>query len=381
MQAKAGEAEIDRQRPLDLVAAVVEQLALVGNRRRHAVADRRSRSRGADRGSPDGTAASGTDRRRWPAAPVGPEADVAVGVEIEPVERLRQLDGAAALEGHGQRVRGPAGRRPRSGTGCGRRRGRPLARSAGAGRPRTGARLRGAGCGGGTGSSAAAGLGSLGPRGTAGTNGAVGDIGRIGRIMARPVRLPRATIAAPRNADSSTSVRYTAERFEPDACKIRVNNDGKNACDAGALRLSHALPNFARACGRVSVGGHPDKRPDSRPRTMTYASVDTPNRQPEAKPAHPVLNGGRGLKQRRTGFFGLVGPPKVGTEEACFIIAGRADGVSPSNPRQHRRVKNPRVAPCLHRTADATTSLPADAGRPVFGRPSDLQSGARKRLR
>jgi hypothetical protein len=25
------------------------------------------------------------------------------------------------------------------------------------------------------------------------------------------------------------------------------------------------LPNFARACGRVSVGGHPDKRPDSRP--------------------------------------------------------------------------------------------------------------------
>jgi len=25
------------------------------------------------------------------------------------------------------------------------------------------------------------------------------------------------------------------------------------------------LPKFARACGRVSVGGHPDKRPDSRP--------------------------------------------------------------------------------------------------------------------
>jgi hypothetical protein len=24
-------------------------------------------------------------------------------------------------------------------------------------------------------------------------------------------------------------------------------------------------PNFARACGRVPVGGHPDKRPDSRP--------------------------------------------------------------------------------------------------------------------
>jgi hypothetical protein len=24
------------------------------------------------------------------------------------------------------------------------------------------------------------------------------------------------------------------------------------------------MPKFARACGRVSVGGHPDKRPDSR---------------------------------------------------------------------------------------------------------------------
>ena len=34
-------------------------------------------------------------------------------------------------------------------------------------------------------------------------------------------------------------------------------------------RLLNALmsrpPNFARACGRVPVGGHPDKRPDSRP--------------------------------------------------------------------------------------------------------------------
>jgi hypothetical protein len=29
--------------------------------------------------------------------------------------------------------------------------------------------------------------------------------------------------------------------------------------------LNSRLPNFARACGRVPVGGHPDKRPDSRP--------------------------------------------------------------------------------------------------------------------
>ncbi|CAM3290597.1 hypothetical protein JHFBIEKO_5027 [Methylobacterium mesophilicum] len=46
------------------------------------------------------------------------------------------------------------------------------------------------------------------------------------------------------------------------------------------------------------------------------------NRQPEAKPANPALHGGRSLKQRRTGFFGLVGPPKAGTEEACFSLPG-----------------------------------------------------------
>jgi hypothetical protein len=36
------------------------------------------------------------------------------------------------------------------------------------------------------------------------------------------------------------------------------------ACDCEQNRLFYLLPNFARACGRVSIGGHPDKRPDSR---------------------------------------------------------------------------------------------------------------------
>ena len=34
-----------------------------------------------------------------------------------------------------------------------------------------------------------------------------------------------------------------------------------------------ALPNFARACGRVSVGRYPDKRPDSRPERDRDASL------------------------------------------------------------------------------------------------------------
>ena len=94
--------------------------------------------------------------------------------------------------------------------------------------------------------------------------------------------------------------------------------------------LIYPLPNFARACGRVPVGGHPDKRPDSRPKALL--AFDTPNRQPEAKPAHLALSGERGLKQRRTGFFGLAGPPKVGTEEACFSLPGVRSG--PPVPNQ-----------------------------------------------
>ena len=37
------------------------------------------------------------------------------------------------------------------------------------------------------------------------------------------------------------------------------------SCIVAGQRLLASPPNFARACGRVSVGGHPDKRPDSRP--------------------------------------------------------------------------------------------------------------------
>jgi hypothetical protein len=38
----------------------------------------------------------------------------------------------------------------------------------------------------------------------------------------------------------------------------------KKMLRGGFKTLISRLPNFARACGRVSVGGYPDKRPDSR---------------------------------------------------------------------------------------------------------------------
>ena len=88
-------------------------------------------------------------------------------------------------------------------------------------------------------------------------------------------------------------------------------------------------PKFARACGRVSIGRHPDKRPDSRLRFESYEPHYVIGSR-RRKPAHPALNGGRGLKQRRMGFFGLVGGPNVNTEEACpSCLAGRAERVFP----------------------------------------------------
>src|SRR5215217_5352702 len=87
----------------------------------------------------------------------------------------------------------------------------------------------------------------------------------------------------------------------------------KTSCEAAAIYLFADLPNFARACGCVSIGGV-----RTRGRTAAYgreiflarcskgSAVPTEcrgDRQPEAKPVHPALNGGRGLKQRRSGLF------------------------------------------------------------------------------
>jgi len=87
----------------------------------------------------------------------------------------------------------------------------------------------------------------------------------------------------------------------------------------------------------VSVGGHPDKRPDSRPerdrqdpgsaKTLGRHDRSSENidRQPEAKPAHLVLNGGRGLKQRRSGLFWSRRPSKGRHRRGLFTLARRAD--------------------------------------------------------
>jgi hypothetical protein len=55
--------------------------------------------------------------------------------------------------------------------------------------------------------------------------------------------------------------------------RVTISNRAREKIFAKAKKLLHRVfnalmsppPNFARACGRVPVGGHPDKRPDSRP--------------------------------------------------------------------------------------------------------------------
>ena len=106
MQPEPGKADIDRQRPLDLGAAVIEELRLVGDRRRHPVADHVHGYRPLEQETEmeqvhaEGPAGAAEQR------PVGPEADIPIGVEIELGQRGR--------EGRHRRVVGDGGEVPRS---------------------------------------------------------------------------------------------------------------------------------------------------------------------------------------------------------------------------------------------------------------------------
>ena len=68
------------------------------------------------------------------------------------------------------------------------------------------------------------------------------------------------------------------------------------------------------------------------------------------RPVSPVLRGGRSLKQRRTGFFGLVGPPKVNTEEACLSLPRVRTGKFPLQTKAASSGEEPIAPSCLHRT-------------------------------
>jgi hypothetical protein len=89
-------------------------------------------------------------------------------------------------------------------------------------------------------------------------------------------------------------------------------------------------------CADWWASGQEARQPPEQVHSLRDCSI--PDRQPEAKPANPALNGGRDLKQRRSGLFWSRWPSKGQHRRGLSIIATRAVGVSPSNPRQHGRL-------------------------------------------
>src|SRR5580704_8195819 len=87
------------------------------------------------------------------------------------------------------------------------------------------------------------------------------------------------------------------------------------------------MPNFARACGRVSVGGHPDKRPDSRLRKKLYfLAPATGSRRRTGDASSPLATR---LKATTEGLFWMTAGVNAGdTERACPSLPAVRNGIS-----------------------------------------------------
>lgn len=128
-----------------------------------------------------------------------------------------------------------------------------------------------------------------------------------------------------------------------------------------ALDRIWRLPNFARACGRVSVGGHPvNCRTAARGlKGSMVARVDPygrhpggntrPRQQPTAggETGEPRSPRGTQLKATTNGLFWSRRPSKGRHRRGLFLLARRAVGDSPSNPRQLPGALRPRSSPRL----------------------------------
>jgi hypothetical protein len=153
----------------------------------------------------------------------------------------------------------------------------------------------------------------------------------------------------------------------------------ENSCTPESNTLIAVLPNFARACGRVSVGRYPDKRPDSRQGTRKPRVSRCKSQGQHLSPGMPMkvtlilatVTGSR----RRTGaprsqrgtrlkattdraFLVSAGFPSASanTEEACPSLPGVRAGSLPTNPRQHLRSEL-LALPRLHRATVSPEAL------------------------
>jgi hypothetical protein len=107
------------------------------------------------------------------------------------------------------------------------------------------------------------------------------------------------------------------------AAQKKSNDAGQKPLVFGAKGRIYSFAQIARACGRVSVGGDPDKRPVNR----RYK-----NRQPEANRRTPPSTEDRDLKQRRTGlFWSLLALQRLTYRRGLSFLPGVRKGTSPSN--------------------------------------------------
>jgi hypothetical protein len=106
MQPEAGEAEIDRQRLVELGSPVIKEIGGIGHRRRYAVADHVHCYRPGEEEAGMEHLHAEAGIRLGEQRPLRPEADLAPGVEIEPRQRLRQ--GRPCFIGYGRDLAGPA---------------------------------------------------------------------------------------------------------------------------------------------------------------------------------------------------------------------------------------------------------------------------------
>src|SRR5918912_3884629 len=136
------------------------------------------------------------------------------------------------------------------------------------------------------------------------------------------------------------------------------------------------MPNFARACGRVLVGGHPDKRPDSRQGHKGFALGDWISRgkdpgsqdpRPEQRPAaggetgEPRSPRGTQLKATTERAFLVSSALQRSTPKRLVHLARRAVGVSPSKQWQllgRRARPTPLVSPSHGRRGDSSPLSP-----------------------
>ena len=95
----------------------------------------------------------------------------------------------------------------------------------------------------------------------------------------------------------------------------------------------YRLAQIARACGRVSVGGDPDKRPVNRQQKPAAGG----------EPANPAKRGTR-LKATTDRAFSSLSASKADVPKRLVYLAGRADGGSPLPNEGHFKLESNRFS-------------------------------------